>query len=212
MTRPQTPDFLKRALPALALAAASLAGCARPATNDQPLARQAGVAPQPAATAQQASPPAQQPRPNLCQGRKSPLPAPAGFVNDFAKVLDEPTRLRLEEKLSRLKGESAVEFAVVTVETTGGREIFDYSLDVACGWGVGPPEGARGGGLLLLVATRDRKWRVQVGRSLERDLPDDVVKQIGDRMAAQLRRGDFGGGISAAVDEHAALLAGRAVP
>ena len=105
-----------------------------------------------------------------------------------------------------MKKSSGVEFAVATVETTAGRHIFDYSLDVACGWGVGPGEGEPGRGVLLLVATKDRKWRAQVSRGLEVTLPDGAVKEVGDRMVEHFKRGDFGAGITAAVEEHAARL------
>lgn len=154
--------------------------------------------------------PQQQPRPNLCRGQTSPLPAPKSFVSDLAKVIDAEAETKLESRLSEVKKSSGVEFAVVTVETTGGRDIFDYTLDVACGWGVGPGEGEPGGGILLLVATRDRRWRIQVSRSLEAALPDEVVKEIGDRMAEHFKRGDFGKGIAAAVEDHAARLAPNA--
>jgi uncharacterized protein len=195
---------MKRVAPVLLLAAFAALACAcRPsAATQNAAATQQSLAPQP----RQSQQPQQSPRPNLCAGQKSPLPAPKGFVTDLAKVIDAEAEARLEARLSELKKSSGVEFAVVTVETTAGRDIFDYSLDVACGWHVGPGEAEAGGGLLLLVATKDRKWWVQVSRSLEAALPDDAVKEIGDGMAEQFRRGAFGGGITAAVEEHIARL------
>ena len=150
-----------------------------------------------------------QAKPSLCKGQTSPLPKPTGYVNDFARVIDARAKRSLEEKLEALKKSSGVEFAVVTVETTGGRDIFDYSIDVACGWEVGPAEGVRGSGLLMLVATKDRRWRVQVSRSLEADLPDAAVAEIGGRMTPFFKRGEYGEGITRAVDEHIARLAER---
>ena len=60
----------------------------------------------------------------------SPLPASTGFVNDFANVIDPSTKDSLEKKLAAFKKTSnpSVEIAVVTVQTTGDRPIFDYSL------------------------------------------------------------------------------------
>lgn len=173
-------------------------------------ATQQGLAPLPQQPTQ-AQRPQQSPQPsagaNLCRGRKSPLPAPAGFVSDPANILGPETEAQLESRLAELKKTSGVEFAVATVETTEGRDISDYSLDVACGWGVGPGEGEPGGGVLLLVAVKDRRWRIQVSRPLQATLPDEVVAGIGNRMAAHFGRGDFAAGISAAVEEHAARLA-----
>lgn len=191
------------------LAALALLACSAPrpaADTQQPSSlppQQAGVVQ--SANAQGRAQPT--PRPNLCRGQRSPLPAPTGFVSDFAGVIDAASTRRIEARLAELKKSAGVELAVVTVETTAGRDIFDYSLDVACGWGVGPAEDEPGGGLLLLVATKDRQWRVQVSRSLEAALPDKTIKEIGDRMVEHFRRGAFGEGIEAAVEEHAALLA-----
>src|SRR5262245_33693545 len=112
---------------------------------------------------------------------KSPLPSPTGFVNDYANVFDAASKARLESTLTELRDKSEIEFAVVTVETTGGQPIVDYSLAVARGWGVGPKDTSKGGGLLLMIAVKDRAWWVQVSRGLEKDLPNDVCKELGDR-------------------------------
>jgi len=143
---------------------------------------------------------------DLCKGLKNPLPSPAGHVNDYAVVIDKDSQQRLESRLVRLKKDSGIEFAVVTVHTTGAQNIFDYSLAVACDWSVGHQSSQREGGLLLLVAVKDRKWRVQVSSSLTLDLPDALVKQIGDRMAQLFRRGKYAEGISRCVDELIAEL------
>jgi hypothetical protein len=199
----------------LSAALAALSACGPPAPTPDAARTQQSLAPQSAAPqtpptqASPRPPAAPADEPNLCPGRRSPLPKPADFVNDYAKVVDEATEARLETRLAELKQSSGVEFAVVTVETTGGRDIFEYSLDVACGWGIGPKAGAPGGGLLLLVAVKDRNWRVQVSRQLEADLPAEVVKEFGDRMTQSFRRGEFGPGVETCVGDHIERLAGR---
>jgi uncharacterized protein len=125
----------------------------------------------------------------------TPLPPPSGFVNDFANVFTPESKQQLETVLDELKSKSEIEFAVVTVETTGGRAIADYSLALAKEWGVGPKDTSRGGGLLLLVAIKDRQWRLQVSRSLDRDLPDDVTKVLGDSSTPLYRQGKYDEGI-----------------
>ncbi len=140
---------------------------------------------------------------------KSPLPPPKGFVNDFANVLDRSMKEQLEAKLERLKERSKIELAVATVETTGGQDIFDYSLAVARGWGIGPPAGEDGGGLLLLLATKDRKWHIQVTRNLEEDVPNDVAAEIGKRMTPSLRQLNYSEAIVKCVDDLIARLAER---
>lgn len=189
---------IKLAVAAVFSSAALAAGCAQP----PPAAGLAQAEPA-AQTSPAASPTAAGP----CAGLKSPLPAPAAFVSDFANVFDDGRRRQLEDKLARLKRRANVELAVVTVETTGGQDISDYSLAVACGWGVGPPEGEEGGGLLLLLAVKDRRWRIQVSERLRGDLPDEEVKELGDRMIPHLRAGDYGRGLETGADALIARLA-----
>lgn len=180
--------------------AASAAGCGSSAPADRPVAdaypRAASLAPVVAAT------PSPNPSPNKVE---SPLPAPTGFVNDYAKVIDDETRRELEDKLRLLKARSNVEFAVATVETTGGQTIFDYSLAVARGWAIGSKE--TGDGLLLMLATRDRKWHIQLSRSLEAVLPKETLAKVGMRANPLYREGKHGAGIVKCVDGLIAVLA-----
>lgn len=126
---------------------------------------------------------------------KSPLPPPTGFVNDYANVIDAATQERMEATLDALaKQADPIEFAVVTVPTTGDVPIFDYTLSVARGWGIGSNEGEKNG-LLLLVAVNDRKYQVQVSRHLEGDLPDGLAGEIARKTLREpFRRGDYGRG------------------
>ena len=78
-------------------------------------------------------------------------------IVDNANVIEPETKRRLESIYLNLKQRADIEFAVVTVPTTGERDIFEYSLDVARGWGIGSKGGDKAG-LLLLVAVNDRKY------------------------------------------------------
>ncbi len=138
---------------------------------------------------------------------KSPLPPPTGYVNDYAKVVDARTKQRLEKMLDDLKQRAQVEFAVVTTKTTGAVDIFDYSLAVARGWNIGAKP--RGDGLLLFIAVEDRKWQIQVSRSLEADLPDEKVAQLGQLMVEPFRAQRYGEGLTKCVEAIIAHLDAR---
>jgi uncharacterized protein len=95
-----------------------------------------------------------------------------------------------------LRERSGIEFAVLTVESTGGQQIFDYSLATANAWGIGSTDPTKKGGILLVLAVKDRQWRLQVSRSLESDLPDEVCKQLGDQSQELYRAGRYAEGIT----------------
>jgi uncharacterized protein len=137
---------------------------------------------------------------------ESPLPPPTGYVTDNSNVIDAATEERLTAILNGLKERADIEFAVVTVPTTGGRDIFAYSLSLARGWGIGSKEGEKNG-LLLVVATGDRKYQTQVSRHLEGDLPDGLVGEISrQRLVPPFRQGDYGKGVADFVQTVVATL------
>jgi uncharacterized protein len=143
----------------------------------------------------------------LAQATQSPLPTPTGFVNDYANVLDAATKARLETILTNLSDQHQIEFAVVTVPTTGDQDIFDYTLAVARGWGIGAKDGDQAGGILL-VAVNDRKYQTQVSRHLEGDLPDGLLGQIQrERLVPPFKQGNYAKGIADTIETYVATLA-----
>ena len=145
----------------------------------------------------------------IAQTTQSPLPKPTGYVNDFAAVIDSAAKDRMEITLGNLDREQQIQFAVVTVNTTGGQDIFDYSLAVARGWGIGSKDTSKPS-LLLLVAIKDRKYFTQVSRHLEGDLPDGLVGQIQrEQLVPAFRAAQYGKGLSDTINVYISTLAAK---
>src|SRR5436309_14093735 len=141
------------------------------------------------------------------QTAQSPLPQPTGYVNDYAGVVDRATRQSLETTLGNLDHQQQIQFSVVTIDTTGGQDIFDYSLAVARGWGIGSKDTQKPS-LLLLVAIKDRRYFTQVSRHLEGDLPDGLVGQIQrDHLVPAFRAGQYGRGLNDTINEYIVTVA-----
>lgn len=125
----------------------------------------------------------------------SPLPAPTGPVNDYANVIDQTTKARLDKRLIDYQRTTGVELAVAVVGTTGDRPIFDYSLAVARGWGVGS-KGDDNPSALLFIAVEDRKYFTQVSRNLEDELPDGLVGSLQRQyLVPEFRKQNYGKGV-----------------
>lgn len=140
---------------------------------------------------------------------QSPVPLPVPFtpIVDNANVIDAETRERLESIYRNLKERANIEYAVLTVPTTGDEDIFDYSLAVARGWGIGPKDGDKAG-LLLVVAIQDRKYFTQVSDHLEGDLPDGLVGNIQrERLVPEFRQQRYSEGIFNTIQAYVATLA-----
>jgi uncharacterized protein len=90
---------------------------------------------------------------------------PSGFVTDLAGVISPETKSRLEALCTELQQKTEAQLAVVTVNSLEGESVEDYAVNLYKHLGVGPKGTDRG--VLLLVAPKDHKYRVEVGYGLE---------------------------------------------
>ena len=122
------------------------------------------------------------------------LPAkPTGYVTDLANVLSPETRDQLTALCTEVDQKAKAQIAVVTVPTTNGQPIFDYTLNLAMKWGIGPKQSSRG--VLILYAVNDHKYFTQVGYGLEPILPDGKVGGFGREAVPILRQGNYNAAI-----------------
>lgn len=138
-----------------------------------------------------------------------PLPVPFNPIVDNAHVIDAQTRARLEQIYRDLKERGNIEYSVLTVDTTGDLDIFDFTLAVARGWGIGSKDNEKAA-FLLVVAIQDRKYNTQVSRHIEGDLPDGLVGQIQrERLVPQFRQRNYSQGILDTIEAYAATLGAK---
>jgi uncharacterized protein len=119
------------------------------------------------------------------------LPAATGHVNDFAGVVDEATKTKVETMLTNFEKKTGAQIAVVTIQSLEERPIEEYANDLYRAWGIGAKSGAKKDqGALLLIALKDRKTRLEIGYGLEGDLPDGLSGELIRRMRPALQGGD----------------------
>src|SRR5690606_19215926 len=141
---------------------------------------------------------------------QQPVPALSGRVVDTTGTLDAAQGAALEAQLAAIEERHGSQVAVLVVPTTDPEPIEAYAIRV---WRSADTEAsdayALGGGeqwqpgradvddgVLLLVAMRDRRMRIEVGYGLEGAIPDAIAKRIiAEQMAPRFRAGDFAGGI-----------------
>ena len=131
-----------------------------------------------------------------------------GFVNDFAEILNQPTKDKLEQTLAKFKSDAEIDFVIVTVKTTGEESAFDYSLSLANDWAVGAKNPDKAG-VLMLIAVEDRRWHIQITRVLEKVLSDSDVGEFGALMRPLFREKKYGEGIMASVEKFIEVLKER---
>jgi uncharacterized protein len=141
----------------------------------------------------------------------SPLPAPTGYINDYAGVIDAATKQQLEQRLEKFKNSynPPIELAVAVVRTTGERPIFDYSLAVARGWKIGD-EADDNPSALLFIAIDDRKYFTQVSKDLEDELPDGLVGQLQRQyLVPALRQQNYSKGVADTIEAYIRTIEAR---
>jgi uncharacterized protein len=127
-----------------------------------------------------------------------PIPQPQGFVTDLAGVIPPDSRQRMTRTIEALKAKTGSEIAVLTVPTTEPLDDFSYAMRVADAWKVGRK--GNDTGVLIVLATQDRKLRILTGYGVEGILPDGLVGQIQDReMVPAFRAGRLGEGLERGV-------------
>lgn len=124
------------------------------------------------------------------------FPKPAGFVNDFAGVIDAGAKPRLESLLSSFAKTSGIEIAVVTLPSLDGRAVDDVAVDLYKTWGIGKK--GKDNGALFLVAPNEKRMRIEAGYGLEGVLNDALAGRIMDEnVIPNFKAGDISAGIAA---------------
>ncbi|MEN8232350.1 MAG: TPM domain-containing protein [Thermodesulfobacteriota bacterium] len=120
---------------------------------------------------------------------------PPNYVVDLAGIIDSNAEASLNSYLKELELKTSAQVIVLTITSLDGESIENFSINLAHDqWKLG--QEGKDNGLLLLVATEDRKYRFEVGYGLEALLPDSLVGSIGRQyLVPYFKKGDFSTGI-----------------
>ena len=104
------------------------------------------------------------------------VPKHSGPVVDLAGVLSSSERTQIAASLVQFSRTYGPQLQVLVVPELQDETIESYSIKVVDQWRLGSKE--KDDGVLLLVATEDRKVRIEVGQGLEGDLTDAQAGRI----------------------------------
>ncbi len=142
-----------------------------------------------------------------------PVPRLQGRVTDEAGILSKATREHISGLLKSHEDRTTNQVAVLTVTTLEGESIEEFATRVFDKWRLGQKK--KDNGVLVIIAARDRRMRIEVGYGLEETLTDVKAGRIIDTvMAPRFKANDFDGGVTAGVLAVIALLedSGAALP
>ncbi len=130
------------------------------------------------------------------------IPAPTGFVSDFAGVIPDADRARITRLIETVQAGSAGEIAVVTLADLKGRDVAEVALRIGREWGVGAKaaigDRTRNAGVVILLVPRERNQdgrgyiRIEVGNGAEGFLTDGMTGDMIREATPQLQQGQYG--------------------
>lgn len=123
-----------------------------------------------------------------------PPAAPRDYVVDLAGVIDDSSKARLNALLLDLEQKTTSQVLVLTVQRLDGESVEEFAFNTKEKWKLG--QKGKDNGVLIVVAVKDRKYRIEVGYGLESVLPDSLVGSIGrEYFVPYFRQGDYSTGI-----------------
>jgi uncharacterized protein len=140
-----------------------------------------------------------------------PVPPYSARVLDTTGTLDTAQVAALNQQILALETDTRAAVVVFMLPTTGEEAIEEYATRVFEQWKLG--DTARDDGILILVALKDRRMRIEVGQGLEGSVPDVMAGRIIDeQMKPRFQGKDYAGGLEAAIGSVGALVRGDAHP
>ncbi|MBN1381166.1 MAG: TPM domain-containing protein [Deltaproteobacteria bacterium] len=135
-----------------------------------------------------------------------PRPLDNVAVNDFAGVIQPQEQTVMENLAREVWEKTGTAVVVATLETIGDNDPADYANKLYKQWGIGKKEVDKG--VLIFLAVKERKIRIEVGYGVEGILPDGLAGEILDKYVLPLlKAGDYSKGMQNAVIAVAAIVA-----
>jgi len=126
------------------------------------------------------------------------IPAPKGFVNDFASALSPSVEDALNRRLADFNHTTGIEVAIVIVTRTpqNYKRPRDYAQDFFDTWKVGKK--GTDNGILIFLDIGDRRVEIITGYGMEAVLPDQLCGRLLRKYALDaFHSNDWAGGLQA---------------
>lgn len=135
----------------------------------------------------------------------SDLPAPTGYISDFAGVISPEVKAKLEQRCTEVDRQAHAQIAVVTIKMLDNDEsIEEFATELEEKWKVGNKDDR---GVLMVLVMTPRKGRIEVGYGLEGILNDAKVGDIGRSMVPDAEKGDYDDAVTLGVGQISRVIA-----
>lgn len=133
------------------------------------------------------------------------IPAPTGYIDDYASVLSASAVSDMEAIARELHDKTRAQVFLVTINTLEGEPVEQFANELFAKWKIGEKKTDRG--LLMLFAIKDHKRWIEVGYGLEGILNDAKVGDIGREMVPGLRAQNYDEATKLGIDKICTIIA-----
>ena len=114
------------------------------------------------------------------------IPKPVGFVNDFAGILSEQARNKINDWAIELKEKTDVELSIAILNSIGNTSEDLFATKLVEAWGIGNKNDE---GMLILLAVKERRLRIETGYGSEGYITDAFASNVYQQMKSFLSKG-----------------------
>ena len=129
-----------------------------------------------------------------------PPPVLTAPVNDFANVIDADSKAEMDRRIRALQQTTGDAVVVATVDTVQPyADINEYAVKMFENSGKGIGQKGKDNGVLIVVAVKDHRVRIETGYDNEAYITDGFAGEvIRNTMTPEFRQGHYGAGLLAA--------------
>lgn len=137
------------------------------------------------------------------------FPASQGAVNDYAGVISQEYRKRMENLSREVLEKTRTSIVVAVVQSIGENDINGYTNDLYRAWGIGKKGEDKG--VLILLTMKERRIRIETGYGVEGILPDGLTGEILDKnIIPFFKNNEYGRGLFNGMTAIASVVAKNA--
>lgn len=134
------------------------------------------------------------------------------YVNDFAGLLTANDRSAIRTALAKLRDDAGVHAVVATIQTVHGYGTVDQSIESFATnlfnkWGIGDRK--RNDGVLILVAVKDRKVKIELGSGYGKSYNAQMQGVISRQMLPHFKKKNYSLGVLEGTNSVIQILSGR---
>ena len=116
---------------------------------------------------------------------------PSSRIMDISEVFAPEEKTMLAQIIDHYESTAGGQICVLTVKSTGGIPINEYTMQILKKWKIG--EAGKDDGIMITLAIADKCSRIDVGLGLEDVLTDPLCEGLLRGIVPELRAGDYAG-------------------